>query len=154
MESGTRRDAGRSGWGVAWFLWNLPITLAVISLVYVAVTLADQVSSGDGVDVARLVNGYILSVPCYGFMAWLAGSGLIAAVCSTGIRNQILVRLPVAVLPALLAIPASDNSWMAAFFVCSGLGLAVSLRLPGTSGTVDRGTGHGADAFGRGHYRS
>jgi hypothetical protein len=150
MESRTRRDAGSFGWGVAWFFWNLPIALAVISLVFVAVALADQVSSGDGVDVLRLVSGYLLAVPCCGILGWLAGSGLIAVVWATGTRNRVLARLPVVVVPGLLAVPASENSWMTAFFVCSGLALALTLRLPRSSGSIDPASGHGVDAAGAG----
>ncbi|MEU5939550.1 hypothetical protein ABZ807_10205 [Micromonospora sp. NPDC047548] len=141
----TRRDAGSFGWGVAWFVWNIPIALAAISLVFVAVTLADQVSSGDGVDVSRLAGGYLLAVPCFSFLGWLGGSSLIAAVWATGTRNHLLARLPVVVVPALFAVPASENGLQVAFYVCSGLALALALRLPEGSGTIEsasvRGTG-------------
>ncbi|WP_433349980.1 hypothetical protein [Micromonospora sp. CA-111912] len=141
VERRTRHDAGSFGWGVPWFFWNLPIALVAISLVFVALTLADQVLSGDGVDVSRLVNGYLSAVPCYGLLGWLAGSGLIAVVFVTGTRSRVVARLPVLVVPALLAVPASENGWMATFFVCSGLALALALRLPGSSKT-DLASGH------------
>lgn len=144
MESRPAREAGSFGWGVAWFFWNLPIALTVISLVYVTLTLVERVSS-DGVDVPDLINGYLLAVPCYSFLGWLAGSGLIAALWATGVRNPVLARLPVAVVSVLLAVPASGNRWMAIFFACSGLGLAVALRLPGSSGATT-GTRSGSEA--------
>ncbi|MFE9954396.1 hypothetical protein [Micromonospora sp. NPDC005299] len=137
MVGNARRDAGSFGCGVAWFFWNIPIALAAISLVFVAVTLADQVSSGDGVDVSRLTAGYLLAVPCFTFLAWLGGSSLIAAIWATGTRNRLLARLPVVVVPALLAVPASEDGFQMAFYVGSGLALALALRLPEGSGTIE-----------------
>ncbi|MGW5668330.1 hypothetical protein [Micromonospora sp. NPDC003776] len=133
----SRSDAGSIGWGVAWFFWNIPIALAAISLAFVAVTLAHQVSSGDGVDVSGLVSAYLLAVPCVSFLGWLGGSSLIAAVWATGARKRLLARLPVVVVPALLAVPASENGIQVAFYVCSGLALALALRLPDGSGTIE-----------------
>ncbi len=144
MVGRTRRDAGSFGWGVAWFLWNIPIALAAISLVFVAVTLADQVASGHGVNVSRLAGGYLLAVPCFSFLGWLGGSSLIAAVWATGTRNRVLARLPVVVVPALLAVPASEGGLQMAFCVCSGLALALALRLPESSGTTDPASVRGA----------
>jgi hypothetical protein len=124
------------GWGLAWFFWNLPITLGAVSLVFVALTLGQQLSAGAGPDLPRLASGYLLAVPCYSYLGWLTGSGVIAAARATGARHPLLLRSPVAGLAALLAVPASENGWMAAFIACSGLGLAATLRLPGTAGAA------------------
>ncbi|MFY1618049.1 hypothetical protein [Micromonospora sp. WMMD736] len=130
METETVRETG-SGWGIAWFLWNGPISLAVLSLTIAALTLVDQFSTGDAIDIAGLFGAVALTVPCYGSAAWMASSGLIAAISATGLRNRILARLLLTILPALFAILSDGVRWVA-FFVCSGLGLAFCLRLPNT----------------------
>ncbi|SBT45066.1 hypothetical protein [Micromonospora auratinigra] len=121
------------GWGLAWFFWNLPITIGVLSLVSVALTLADQLASGDGVNLSGVLGGLVLAVPCYSYLGWLTGSGLIAAAWAAGARNRLLVRLLLAGPAVLLAVPARQDGWIAAFIACSGLGLAATLRLPGAS---------------------
>ncbi|MEV0213801.1 hypothetical protein [Micromonospora sp. NPDC050695] len=130
MGTETVRDT-EFGWGVAWFLWNGPITVAVLSLTIAALTLADQFSTGDAIDIAGLFGAVALTVPCYGSATWMASSGLIAAIWATGMRNRILARLLLAILPALFAVLSDGARWVA-FFVCSGLGLTFCLRLPNT----------------------
>ncbi|WP_157563274.1 hypothetical protein [Micromonospora chokoriensis] len=141
METETHGETGL-GWGVAWFLWNGPISVAVISMAQVLLSLTQSLASGETVDIRWLVGGVLLAGPCYSSLAWMGGSALIAAAWATGARNGILVRLLVAVVSALLAIPAfSEDAWVAAFFICSGLGLAVSLRLPTTPAHQSLSTG-------------
>jgi hypothetical protein len=127
--SGTARP-----WGVEWFLWNLPLLAGVVTVAFLVAASIENVARDGALDPADVLVTYFWGgIPILSIFGSLAGSGLIAAFWAVGLRNRLVVRLLLAAIPSLLALPASENGWMLSYFVSAACGIALVARLPGGS---------------------